>query len=321
MTYLILLVQQYGLWIVFGLVLLAQIGLPVPAFPLLIVAGALVVDADTNWLAVLAASLSGCLIADYFWFRTGRLYGKRILTLLCRISLSPDYCVRQTEGNFRRWGPKALVVAKFIPGFNTIAPPLAGAMGTQTSTFLLYSVLGGLLWSGAGVAVGAYFHSSVDDVLELLGRMGSTAMLAVGALLILFVGFKYLERKRFQQRVMAARINTEQLKGLIAQGVELVLIDARNGAARAREAGIPGAFLFNEHEPVAAELATLTKDRHIVVYCTCPDDIGAALVAQQLFRQGYHRTRPLSGGLEAWNSAFLRAEPAFEADFTAALPV
>src|SRR5476649_614628 len=121
MANLILLLQQYGVLIVFAVVLVEQIGLPIPAFPLLIVAGALSVDGDTSWLSVLVVSMVACLISDYVWFRAGRYYGKRILKLLCRISLSPDYCVSQTEDNFNRWGPKALVVAKFIPGFNTIA--------------------------------------------------------------------------------------------------------------------------------------------------------------------------------------------------------
>jgi hypothetical protein len=124
-----------------------------------------------------------CLISDYFWFRAGRFYGKRILRLLCKISLSPDSCVSQTEDNFGRWGAKSLVVAKFIPGFNTIAPPLAGAMGTTTQRFIWLSMAGGLLWSGVGMGLGAWFHGSVDDVIAWFETLGSTALMVVGALL------------------------------------------------------------------------------------------------------------------------------------------
>src|SRR5471032_1671274 len=173
MANLILLLQQYGVLIVFAVVLVEQIGLPIPAFPLLIVAG---------WLSVLVVSMVACLISDYFWFRAGRYYGKRILKLLCRISLSPDYCVSQTEDNFNRWGPKALVVAKFIPGFNTIAPPLAGAMGTSNATFLGFSVAGSIVWSGTGIAIGAGFHTQIDQVLDILSTMGSTALMVLGVL-------------------------------------------------------------------------------------------------------------------------------------------
>jgi membrane protein DedA with SNARE-associated domain/rhodanese-related sulfurtransferase len=309
MANLILLLQQYGVLIVFAVVLIEQIGLPIPAFPILIVAGALSVDGDTPWPAVLAVSLVACLISDYFWFRAGRYYGKRILKLLCRISLSPDYCVSQTEDNFNRWGPKALVVAKFIPGFNTIAPPLAGAMGTSNPAFLGFSVAGGLLWSGTGLAIGAYFHTSVDQVLDILSTMGTTALIVLGVLLLLFVSFKYVERKRFHQSVQIDRITIDELKQLLEQGKDPVLIDARSATAQLLEPAVPGALLFNGGE-LSEALAALPKDRHIIVYCSCPNDVTAAHVAKGLNAQGYVKAMPLHGGLDAWNAMFgAPAEP------------
>jgi membrane protein DedA with SNARE-associated domain/rhodanese-related sulfurtransferase len=303
MANLILLLQEYGVLIVFGIVLVEQIGLPIPAFPILIVAGAMSVDGDTHWPAVLGVAMIACLISDYFWFRAGRYYGKRILKLLCKISLSPDYCVSQTEDNFNRWGPKALIVAKFIPGFNTIAPPLAGAMGTRTSVFLGFSVLGGLVWSGAGIAIGAFFHTSVDQVLDILSTMGTTALIVLGVLLLLFVSFKYVERKRFHQSVDIERISIDDFKQLLEQGKEPVLIDARSATAQMLDPAVPGALLFNGSDP-SPEIFALDKGRHIIVYCSCPNDVTAAHVAKALVGQGYHRARPLHGGLEAWNAAF-----------------
>lgn len=306
MANLILLLQQYGVLIVFAVVLVEQIGLPIPAFPLLIVAGALSVDGDTSWSAVLVVSMVACLISDYFWFRAGRHYGKRILKLLCRISLSPDYCVSQTEDNFNRWGPKALVVAKFIPGFNTIAPPLAGAMGTSTSRFLGFSIAGGLLWSGTGIGIGSFFHTSIDQVLDILSTMGTTALIVLGVLLLMFVSFKYVERKRFHQSVQVDRITVDELKKLMDQGLEPVLVDARSVTAQMLEPAIPGALIFNGGEPIPA-IASLPKDRHIIVYCSCPNDVSAAHVAKELHTHGYKRAKPLHGGLDAWNAAFAPA--------------
>ncbi|OEZ61032.1 MULTISPECIES: VTT domain-containing protein [unclassified Duganella] len=303
MANLILLLQEYGVLIVFAIVLVEQIGLPIPAFPLLIVAGALSVDGDSSWLAVLSVSVVACLISDYFWFRAGRYYGKRILRLLCKISLSPDYCVSQTEDNFNRWGPKALVVAKFIPGFNTIAPPLAGAMGTSNATFLGFSVAGAIVWSGTGIAIGAGFHTQIDQVLEILSTMGTTALIVLGVLLVLFVGFKYIERKRFRQSVEIDRVTIDELKKLLEQGKEPVLIDARSVTAQMLEPAVPGALLFNGGEPIP-ELMALAKDRHIIVYCSCPNDVTAAHVAKELIGHGYSRAKPLHGGLDAWNAAF-----------------
>ncbi|GGY83007.1 VTT domain-containing protein [Pseudoduganella plicata] len=303
MANLISLLQDYGVLIVFIVVLVEQMGAPIPAYPVLIVSGALAVDGGGTSLAgVLAISLAACMLADFFWFRAGRHYGKRILKLLCRISLSPDYCVSQTEDNFRKWGPKSLIVAKFIPGFNTIGPPLAGAMGTRVSVFFSYSALGGLLWSLTGISIGAYFHANVDDVLDMLATMGSTALSVLGALLALFVLFKYVERRRFQRAMRTERISVDQLKGLLADGHEPILIDARSATAQQMEPPVPGALLLNG-DPLRI-IDALPRDRHIVVYCSCPNDVTAATVAKQLQQHGYTLAKPLHGGLEAWNTAF-----------------
>lgn len=302
MANLLTLLREYGILIVFATVLIEQMGLPIPAFPLLIVAGALAAAGELHWAAVLGAALLACSISDYFWFRAGRRYGKRILKVLCRISLSPDYCVSQTEDNFRRWGPKSLLVAKFIPGFNTIAPPMSGAMGTSYARFLGFSVPGGLIWSGSGIAIGGYFSTSIDQVLETLSTMGSTALSVLGGLLVLFVLYKYVERKRFQQTVQMERITVEELKKLLLSGHDPVMIDARSATAQSLDPAVPGAMLVNGDLP--AILASLPKDRHIIVYCSCPNDVTAAHVAQQMYAQGYTYAKPLHGGLDAWNSAF-----------------
>jgi rhodanese-related sulfurtransferase len=241
-----------------------------------------------------------CLISDYFWFRAGRYYGKRILRLLCKISLSPDSCVSQTEDNFSRWGAKSLVVAKFIPGFNTIAPPLAGAMGTTTAQFVWLSVAGGLLWSGVGMGLGAWFHNSVDDVIAWFETLGSTALMVVGFLLALFVLFKYIERKRNLGGANLPRITMDELKDLVEAGHEPLIVDARGVTARQLEAGIPGALVYGDAVPERL-MATLDKDRHIVIYCSCPNDVTAAQVAKEFVKNGFHRARPLLGGLDAWN--------------------
>ena len=304
------LLHVYGVLIVFGTVLLEQIGLPIPAFPVLIIAGALAVDGGANWPLTLAVAVLACLISDYFWFRAGRYYGKRILRLLCKISLSPDSCVSQTEDNFSRWGAKSLVVAKFIPGFNTIAPPLAGAMGTTTARFVWLSVAGGLLWSGVGMGLGAWFHDSVDDVIGWFERLGSTALMVVGVLLALFVAFKYVERRRNLGAADMPRITPAEVKELLEAGHDPLIVDARGVTARQLEQGIPGALVFGDATPERL-MATLDRERHIVVYCSCPNDVTAAQVAKAFVKNGFHRARPLRGGLDAWNvhCAGAAAEP------------
>src|SRR5262245_9445974 len=159
-------VARYGVLFVFGAVFLEQIGLPLPAFPTLIVAGALSARGMLPAPPVLAAGLFASLLADYLWYLLGRQQGYRVLQTLCPISLSPDSCVRQTESFFGRYGLSSLLVAKFIPGFSTVAPPLAGAARAPLGAFLLWDGAGALLWTGVGVLLGVVFHRAVDRILD-----------------------------------------------------------------------------------------------------------------------------------------------------------
>ncbi|HBZ04867.1 MULTISPECIES: rhodanese-like domain-containing protein [Massilia] len=304
MSQLSLLIQNYGVLLVFGTVLLEQFGLPIPAFPVLVVAGAMAMDGGASWQLCLLAVLLACLVCDYFWFRAGRYYGKRVLRLLCRISLSPDSCVNQTEDRFRRYGPKSLLVSKFIPGFNAIAAPMSGALGTNTSQFLGFASTGALLWGGTGIAVGMIFHDSVDRVLATLETMGSTALSVLGALLALFVAYKYIERRRHRASLALPRIGVPELKALIEGGHDPLIVDARSVTAHALERAIPGALLYKDCEP-GQLMAGLDRDRHIVVYCSCPDDVTATQVAREFLANGFHRARPLKGGLDAWHAHHL----------------
>jgi membrane protein DedA with SNARE-associated domain/rhodanese-related sulfurtransferase len=301
MPNLVELLELYGILIVFAVVLIEQGGLPIPAFPILVVSGALAVTGAISWVACIAVAMAACLIADVFWFKAGRFYGTRILRLLCKISLSPDSCVSQTEDKFARFGPKSLIVSKFIPGFNIVASPMSGALGVSTGRFIGFSMAGSLLWSGTGVALGAYFHRSVDRLLMAMSTMGTMALLVVLALLGLFVLFKYVERRRFLHSMEIERISMAEFASLIEQGQQPIIIDARSLTAQQLDAAIPGALPFAADDPQAF-MAGLDKDRHIIVYCSCPNDVTAAQVAKQFLTNGFHRARPLQGGLDAWKA-------------------
>ena len=300
-----LLLHHYGLMLLFANVLIEQMGLPIPAFPLLIVAGALSMVGDFSWQACLMISLLACLISDLSWYRAGRHFGKRILGVLCRISLSPDTCVSQTEDKFRRWGPKSLIISKFVPGFNTVASPLSGATGTPVGEFLLFSITGSLLWAGTGLAIGAIFYRSIDQVLAVLSTMGTTALAGIAILFALFMLYKFIERRRLMRSLYMARISVEQLRELIDAGLAPVIVDARSRTAQDLQPAIPGAILYG-HEAHQTLFADVPRERDIVVYCSCPNEASAAVIARQLINHGFVKVRPLVGGLDAWNQAFVR---------------
>lgn len=301
MPNLIELLQLYGVFIVFAIVLVEQGGLPIPAFPVLIVSGALAVSGGISWAACIFMAMAACLIADVFWFKAGRFYGTRILKLLCKISLSPDSCVKQTENKFARFGPKSLIVSKFIPGFNIVAAPMFGAVGVSMPRFLAFSMAGSLLWSATGVAIGAYFHKSVDQALMTLSSMGMAALIVVLVLLGLFILVKFVQRHRFKQSMAVERISMTELSSLIDAGHHPLIIDARSATLQQLEEAIPGAVMFDACN-AAGLMASLDRDRHIIIYCNCPDDVTAAQVAKQLLSNGFHRARPLKGGLDAWKA-------------------
>jgi membrane protein DedA with SNARE-associated domain/rhodanese-related sulfurtransferase len=298
------LIQHHGLLLIFFSVLLEQIGLPIPAYPVLIVSGALVMSGQCNWFACLLVAMLACLCSDLFWFSAGRRYGKRVLALLCRISLSPDSCVSQTEDKFRRWGPKSLMISKFIPGFNTIAPPIAGASGLARGRFIRFSCAGSLLWAGGGLLLGMVFHRSIDRILDSLSVMGMAALVVIATMFGLFILFKFVERQRFYRSLRMKRVSVDELKQLIEIGAEPVLLDVRSVTAQALDTPIPGALLLTNY-PREQVLSDIDKNTPVIVYCSCPNDASAVLVAKELIGKGFTRVQPLKGGLEAWKANLL----------------
>src|SRR6266849_3454336 len=232
MVRLVNLIIQYGVPLVFVNVLLEQLGIPVPAVPTLIVAGALSRENRMSSTHVLLASVAASLIADWIWFMLGRHYGYRILKTLCRISLSPDSCVRDTEARFERWGLKSLLIAKFIPGFSTVAPPLAGASGRSTLAFVIYDGIGALIWAGSAVAAGRAFHRAIDRVLLALENLGWWAIIMVGSLLALVIVIKWAQRIHFIKQLRTARIQPDELKAMLDRGELPVVLDVRTPGAR-----------------------------------------------------------------------------------------
>ena len=261
-------VVTYGLPLIFGIVLLEQLGAPIPAIPVLVVAGALSMDRDLSAWHVLLVAIGASLIADSVWFFLGRFQGNRILKTLCQISLSPDSCVRQTESVFERWGMPSLLVAKFIPGFSTVAPPMAGATRARLGEFLLYDGGGALLWAGAGVVGGMAFHRAIDRALAFLASIGSAAFALLGGGLVVFIAFKWWQRRRFYKVLRMARISVEELRRLMDEGQSPVVLDVRTIKGRSMDPRrIRGAAVLDVYNLDTA-LKDLPRDREIILYCT-----------------------------------------------------
>jgi rhodanese-related sulfurtransferase len=222
---------------------------------------------------------------------------------LCRVSLSPDSCVKQSELRFQRWRGQILLIAKFIPGLSTIAPPLMGAMKLRPQVFLLFDTLGSLIWIGLVVGLGYAFSEQIDHVLFVLASAGTVTLECLVSLLIAYVLVKWWQRKRLLLSLRLARISVDELRRLIDDGSEPVVVDVRSQAARlVDDRIIPGAVMASL-SGIDQELDRVPIDREVVIYCTCPNEVSAAKAAKGLLMQGYRKVRPLQGGLDAWADA------------------
>ena len=292
-----------GLGLVFVNVLLEQLGLPVPAVPTLVVAGAMAANGRMPGAALFGLALAACLIADACWYVAGRLYGGRVMSILCRISLSPDSCVSQTQSAFERWGPRALVFAKFVPGLALLAPPLAGATRMDLPRFAICSALGGSLWVGTSLVLGLLLRRQIEQLLPQAAHVGGALAVIVVVLLAGYITYRWWDRRRFYAALDMARITVEELRARIDDGAAPVIVDVRSPTARTLELRrIPGA-LHLPVQDVARHLTELPRDREIIIYCTCPNEASAAKAARLLMDGGFLRVRPLKGGLEAWIEA------------------
>jgi len=295
--------NQYGLPIVFCTVLLEQLGLPFPAEPILIAAGALAVSGQFSSVTVFLIAFMASTISDTLWYLAGRRYGQHVVKLLCRLSLSPDYCVRETEIGYERWGRLTLVLGKFIPGISTIARPLAGAMKMEWSSFLVLNGIGTMLWVAAGLLVGMFFHVQILFLIEYLDTLGTAGAEMLATIFAGYIAIRWVRRRHFYNQLRTARVSVDELKELVAGGKMVTIVDVRSPSIQQIDPRfIPGALVMDIHA-IQNHLHELPTDHDIVFYCSCPNDASAAFVAKKLIDRGYTKVRPLHGGLNAWIEA------------------
>ena len=259
---------RYKYWVLFGFVFAEQIGLPLPALPFLLAAGALVRTDQLHLGVALAIAVAASALSDFLWYELGRRRGIRVLNLLCRISLEPDSCVRRTEDLFARHGARSLLVAKFLPGYNTVAPPLAGIFGMRLSRFLIYDALGALLWVTAFGGLGYAFGEQLEELVESIRSWGANFGGLLFASLAAYILYKYVQRQRFLRELRIARITPRELAERLAGGEDIVVVDLRHSVEfEAEPESIPGA-LHVPVEEVGERTGEIPQSREIVLFCT-----------------------------------------------------
>lgn len=291
---------MYGYLLLFGWMLVEQLGIPLPAVPVLVAAGAMSAEQQISFALALLAGLAGSLVADSIWYFIGRRYGHSVLRLLCKMSLEPTTCVRRTQDSFGQRQAATLVAAKFVPALATLAPPVAGQNGMGFGSFLVFDGVGAVLWVGAVLGVGRFFGDMLKRDPGLLDWAGKfwLALLVVGV--VGFLVWRILRRRMILKELAAARLEPEELKKQLDAGEEIFIVDLRHPLELLPDPyTLPGAVHFSP-ESLAARHHEIPRDKDVVLFCTCPSEATAARTALTLHRLGIERVRSLRGGFDEW---------------------
>ncbi|MFN8006791.1 MAG: VTT domain-containing protein [Terriglobia bacterium] len=300
---------RYGYAVLFVLVLAEQVGLPIPAVPVLLAMGALAGLGRFPLLPVVLVAVAAAVTGDGFWYALGRFRGRSVLNLLCRVTLEPDSCVRRTQTAFQHYGARLLLFAKFVPGLSTAAPPLAAMSRMSFVRFLLWDAAGALTWAGSFVGAGYLFRTQLENIALYAARFGVGLFVLLCCGLAFYLIRKYAERRKFLHQIRMARISPEELMRRIETGEQPFVADLRHQFdLEIAPMKIPGAFqLFPED--LGQRHHDIPRDRDIILYCSCPNEATSAHVALELRGRGISKVRPLAGGFEAWRVGGFPVEP------------
>jgi membrane protein DedA with SNARE-associated domain/rhodanese-related sulfurtransferase len=299
----------YGYLLLFAWVLVEQLGIPLPATPILLAAGALSAEGKISFLLALLAALAGSLMSDTAWFLIGRKYGHHVLRILCKLSMEPTICVRRTQDSFGRRRQVTLMIAKFVPGLATLAPPVAGQNGMSYVEFLFFDALGAAAWFGILLAVGRLFGDALKRDPSLLNWVGrfSGALLVLG--ILAFFGARIIRRRMLLKELVSARLEPQELKRQLDAGELVCIVDLRHPLELLPDPfTLPGAIHFSP-ESLAARHLEIPRDRDVVLFCTCPSEATAAKTAMTLHKLGIERVRPLRGGFDEWKRLGFPMDP------------
>jgi len=293
-------VTRHGAAVVFAAVFIEQLGVPLPATPWLLAAGALAATGKIDLFVAIITATFASILASAIWFYLGRYRGTRVLTLLCRISLEPDSCVRRTQNLFTQYGTRGIIVAKFIPGLSTLVSPLAGSSGIKASRFFFFDGLGSFLYAAGVIFLGVLFSKQLEQIISALESLGGGALALALGLLALYIGYKFFQRHRLLRELRMARITVDELNQMLEAGESPVVLDVRALADIERDPLLIRTARHMTLDEVETRHHEIPRDRDIVLYCSCPNEASAARVALLLRRKGVVRVKPLLGGIDAW---------------------
>lgn len=247
------------------MVLTEQLGIPLPAAPVLLAMGALVGLERYSFAGALSLAMLAAVTADSTWYALGRSKGHSILRLLCRISLEPDSCVSTTRSWFKRLGAWVLVICKFVPGLSAVSTPMAGLSRMPVWKFLLADAAGSAAWAGTFIGLGYAFRFQLEEAGQFAMRLGVRMVVIVIGSAGLWIGWKFWQRKRFMKSLRVARITPEELMERLD---DVVVLDLRSSTELDWDGMKLRGALWFDREALEQRHLEIPRDRDIVLYCT-----------------------------------------------------
>jgi membrane protein DedA with SNARE-associated domain/rhodanese-related sulfurtransferase len=305
-------VLNHGYLVIAVVSFVDQLGIPFPAVPFLVAAGALARSGQLSLLSAGLVALTAAIVAHTIWYEAARRERGDVLGFMCRVSLEPDVCVRRAHDFFARWGAGAVVLSNLVPGVGVVAQPIAGILRMSRSLFLGLNLLGAVVWAGLPLALGYGFSAQVESILEAAAQLGSSAVVLLAGALVAYLGWKVFRRRILYRALRLARITPEELLQRLERKEPLVVLDLRHELEFIRDHRmIPGALRMSPEE-LDQRYSEIPRDRDVVLYCSCPNEATSARAALRLIRRGITRVRPLAGGFPAWRAKGYALAPASE---------
>src|SRR5262249_41970660 len=236
--------------------------------PALLAVGALAANGHASVPLAIAAIAVVALPVDLLWYELGRRRGASVLSNLCRLTLEPDSCVRRTQNLFLRYGVKAMLVSKFLPGLTTVMPPLSGIFAVSRWKFACFEVMGVVLWAGFWTGLGYVFSDAIEVVARRAAGLGRALGVVVAIARAGYIMIKYIRRRLFLRQLRIARIAPEALKRKLDAGEDVLILDLRTPLdVLAAPYVIPGS-LWITTDRLDEGVSKIPRDQDLVVYCS-----------------------------------------------------
>jgi membrane protein DedA with SNARE-associated domain/rhodanese-related sulfurtransferase len=296
--------EQHGYSILFAIVFAEAIGLPVPAALALLLAGGASMGGPLHPVTTVSVALAAMLLGDVLMYLLGRYTGWWLLGMLCRLSLNPESCIIRSADTFYKRGRTVLIFAKFVPGINTMAPPLAGSMNMRPLQFLGLDLIGAALYTGAFWGAGYLFSGFIGMIAGAYTRFGTILSVVIVLLVAGWLGYHAFLWVRSRNLSPVTRVTVAE----IAKRLHAVaLFDVRSHGYY--EAGAMRIHGSSRLEPNALQQGafTLPEDKEIVLYCTCYREATSERAARFLAGRGI-KVSVIEGGFQAWKKAALPLE-------------